>query len=234
MKKITATAHTKLKKRPVDSIELLSREFLPVPKGKYYFVTKSEAAGNHTKVTLSHGAGTWFVFNDDWDGLRKSQPIKVNPNDIINSIRKSANSFGLTLKTQHAYIIATTFWETGRTFQPVKEAYWLSESWRRSNLRYFPYYGRGYVQLTWKFNYEKYSKILGLDLVNNPDKVMEPDISMFILCHGFKHGVFTGHSLEKHVNAKKTDFLNARRCINGVDKRREIAALANSYLKKLN
>ena len=31
----------------------------------------------------------------------------------------------------------------------------------------------------------------------------------------------------------KTDFLNARRCINGVDKRREIATLAHRYLNQL-
>ena len=202
MKKITANANTKLKKKPVDSIELLSEEFLPVPQGKYYFVTKTEPVGSHTKVTLGHSAGTWFIFNQHWDGLQDSKIIKVDQNNIIDSIRKSANSFGLTEKTQHAYIIATAFWETGRTFKPVKEAYWLSETWRRNNLRYCPYYGRGYVQLTWKFNYEKYSKILGLDLVNNPDKVMEPDISMFILCHGFKHGVFTGKKLEDYVTSR--------------------------------
>jgi hypothetical protein len=44
---------------------------------------------------------------------------------------------GVSLK--HAsYILATAFWETARTMHPVREAYWLSESWRRSNLRYYP------------------------------------------------------------------------------------------------
>ena len=88
MKKITATENTKLKKKPLDSIQLLSDEFLPVPRGKYYFASKMQSAGNHTKVTLSHGAGTWFIFNGDWNGLQQSQLIKVNQNDIINSIRK--------------------------------------------------------------------------------------------------------------------------------------------------
>ena len=56
---------------------------------------------------------------------------------------------------------------------------------------------------------------------------------MFILCHGFKHGVFTGLKLENYVSSSKTDFLNARRCINGVDKQREIASIANDYLRKI-
>ncbi|HSH18312.1 MAG TPA: glycoside hydrolase family 19 protein [Candidatus Saccharimonadales bacterium] len=43
-----------------------------------------------------------------------------------------------------------------------------------SKARYAPYYGRGYVQLTWFDNYKKAGKALGLDLVNNPDLAMEP------------------------------------------------------------
>src|SRR5690606_34382592 len=49
-----------------------------------------------------------------------------------------------------AYILATGWWETGKTMQPVREAYWLDEDWRRRNLRYYPFYGRGDVQLTWE------------------------------------------------------------------------------------
>ena len=49
-----------------------------------------------------------------------------------------------------AYGLATAWWETNKTMQPVREAYWLSEAWRKPNLRYYPHYGRGYVQLTWK------------------------------------------------------------------------------------
>ena len=31
------------------------------------------------------------------------------------------------------------------------------------------YYGRGFIQLTFKSNYERYGKLIGIDLVNNPD-----------------------------------------------------------------
>jgi hypothetical protein len=45
------------------------------------------------------------------------------------------------LLNQVAYQLATVHWETNRTFEPVREAYWLSEEWRKRNLRYYPFYG---------------------------------------------------------------------------------------------
>lgn len=152
----------------------------------------------------------------------------------IAAIKSECAAQGIGLPSQIAYVLATTQWETAQTFKPVKEAFWLSEDWRREHLsRYFPYYGRGYVQLTWKNNYQKYSDILGRDLVGNPDQAMEPEVALFVLVHGFKTGTFTGRKITDYINATQTDFVNARRCINGLDKAHEIAALAQEFLKTL-
>lgn len=43
------------------------------------------------------------------------------------------------------------------------------------------YRGRGYFQITGKYNYKKYSKLLGIDLVNNPDLALEPKVAAQIL-----------------------------------------------------
>lgn len=232
MKKITANKNTKLKKRPIDSSLLDSNQFVEVPKNKFYFAESiSDSENGHKEVKLGYGAGSWHIWPEHWDGL--SNLIKMDKNNPIKSIIESSKSQDLNLKTQWAYIIATAYWETNRTFEAVKEAYWLSEEWRRNNLRYYPYYGRGIVQTTWKYNYQRYSDILKIDLVNNPDKALDPDISLFILTHGFKYGVFTGRKLEDYVNSNKTDFLNARRCINGTDKAKEIADIANDFLNKI-
>ena len=128
-------------------------------------------------------------------------------------------------------MIATTQWETAGTFQPVREAYWLSEGWRKTNLRYYPYYGRGFVQLTWAENYKKYSRLLNQPLIDEPDLAMQPKLALFILVHGFKNGVFTdgAHKIEDHINSSKTDYLNARRCINGTDKAAEIENIARQW-----
>lgn len=134
---------------------------------------------------------------------------------------------------QWAYVFATVFHETAHTFEPVREAYWLSDSWRQRNLRYWPFYGRGFVQLTWLFNYERYSKITGKDLVNNPDLVMEPKLSFEILVHGMKHGVFTGRPLDRYVNDERVRYDLARYVINGRDKRNLIASYAKIFRKIL-
>lgn len=153
--------------------------------------------------------------------------------DTVKAIIWECRNHELGLKSQIAYVLATVEHETAGTFKPVKEAYWLDENWRKNNLRYYPYYGRGFVQLTWRENYQKYSKILGVDLVKNPDILLEPNVSLFILVHGFRHGTFTGAKIADYLNYSRKDYVNARRCINGTDKAREIANIAKKWEIKL-
>lgn len=135
---------------------------------------------------------------------------------------------GATL-TQAAYILATARWETAHTMKPVEEAFWLSDAWRAKNLRYYPWHGRGYVQLTWERNYLFAGKRLDRDLTTDPEAVMDPAIAAEILVVGSLEGWFTAHKLPDHVNATKTDYTNARRVINGTDKAAPIADLARKY-----
>jgi len=143
-------------------------------------------------------------------------------------IIETARDYGL-LRNQLAYVLATAYHETAHTMKPVREAFWLSESWRRKNLRYFPWYGRGFVQLTWEANYIRAGKELGVDLTTNPDKVMEPAISAKILVHGSAKAWFTKYRLSDFITLQKSDFVGARRIINGTDKARAIAKLARQY-----
>lgn len=123
-----------------------------------------------------------------------------------------------------AYMLATAWHETNKTMQPVREAYWLSETWRKTHLRYYPWYGRGYVQLTWQFNYEKADSELSLSgsLIANPDRAMEPSIAARIMRLGMDEGWFTGVSLGKVLpvrgTATREQYMNARTIINGHDK----------------
>lgn len=153
-----------------------------------------------------------------------------NKEGTVESIKLACIAHGINLKTQISYVLATVEWETAQTFKPVKEAFWLNERWREENLRYFPYYGRGYVQLTWEHNYQKYGKVLGIDLAGNPDLAMQPGVALFVLVHGFKTGAFTGRKMTEYINAVETDFINARRCINGRDRAHDIAQIAQGYL----
>ncbi|MEG3863592.1 CHAP domain-containing protein, partial [Microcoleus sp. herbarium12] len=155
----------------------------------------------------------------------------------IQAIVNEANRQGITSKSQIAYILATVQHETNNSFQPVREAYYLgepnAENYRRQNLSYYPFYGRGYVQLTWKSNYQKYSDLLGIDLVNNPDLVLRPDIALFILVDGMKRGTFTTAKLDDYISGNRVDFLNARRIVNGIDEAEKIKQYAINWQSQL-
>jgi hypothetical protein len=151
------------------------------------------------------------------------------------AIVAACKAVGLGLKAQQAYVLATAEWETNHTFKPVREGYWLAkaEAWRKAHLAYYPYYGRGYVQLTWPDNYDKYGRILGLDLVGHPDLALDHYGAAFVITQGFKTGAFTGHKLAEYVNVHGADFVGARFCINSQDKADHIADLARGWLARL-
>lgn len=137
------------------------------------------------------------------------------------------------LRNQLAYILATAYHETAATMKPVKEAYWLSEDWRKKNLRYYPWYGRGFVQITWEDNYKKAGEKLSEDLTTDPNRVMDPDIATEILVRGSMEGWFTGYKLPDYITLQHSDFVNARRVINAMDKAELIAGYAKDYDKQL-
>jgi predicted chitinase len=151
----------------------------------------------------------------------------------IEAIKNECIRQGISLKTQIAYVLATADHETNHTFKPVTEAYWLDDPdayLKKHHANYYPYYGRGYVQLTWDYNYEKYSRLVCKDLLAHPELAEEPETALFVLVHGFKTGAFTGRKISDYINKYVTDFVKARYCINGQDKAHEIAGLAQHYL----
>ncbi|HEX8059168.1 MAG TPA: hypothetical protein VF481_21040 [Novosphingobium sp.] len=140
-----------------------------------------------------------------------------------------------------AYALATAFHETNATMQPVREAYWLSEAWRKKNLvRYYPWYGRGYVQLTWEDNYKKADRKLGLGgaLLANRDLAMDPEIAARIMRGGMDEGWFSRdrqgpHNFRRHLpaqgHATEAQFIAARWIINRNDKDKLIARHALQF-----
>lgn len=145
-----------------------------------------------------------------------------------------------TALDRFAYVLATVFWETARTMQPVKEAYWLSETWRKNNLRYYPWYGRGDIQLTWEENYRRAGQAIGVDLIKDPNAALDPANAVRIAFEGMEGGWFTGKELGDYLdgvdeNDKEDlrEFANARRIVNGTDKQIEIGKLALTFEKAL-
>jgi len=146
-------------------------------------------------------------------------------------ILQACFKIGIFKAEEIQYVMATVEHETNGSFKPVSEAYWLrnADKYLRTNKntkRYYPYYGRGFSQITWKANYAKFEKILGIPLVENPELALDFDVSLEILIYGMKHGTFTGKKLSDYFNHNGSDFIGARKIINGKDKAEKIAKLA--------
>jgi len=150
-----------------------------------------------------------------------------------------------------AYMLATAHHETDRSMQPVRErggTAYLTMMYDPTGAR--PrlalqhgnttpgdgprYSGRGFVQLTWKANYAKAGKVLGIDLVGNPDLALELPVATTLLFEGMQRGWFTGRRLADYFNPTRGDWVNARRIINGTDKANLVASHAQAYYAALS
>ena len=79
-------------------------------------------------------------------------------------------------------------------------------------------------------NYQKAGTELGIDLVYNPDMAMDVDNATKICFAGMKEGWFTGKSLKNYFTDDKTDFVTARKIINGMDRANLIAGYAKKFM----
>lgn len=146
------------------------------------------------------------------------------------------------LRNQAAYVLATCWHESAHLIRPIYE-----RGARDYFNKYEPgtrigdmlgnvnagdgylYRGRGYVQLTGRANYAKAGAKLGLDLIRLPDLALIPANAAQILVVGMLEGWFTGKSLSSYITLSSSDFVNARRIINGMDRADLIAGYAKEY-----
>mgnify|MGYP003515085589 CR=1 FL=1 len=82
--------------------------------------------------------------------------------DSINGLFDEIEAQNVTDLKHIAYVFATAYHEamnvkTGERIVPISE--YGGEKYLKSK-KYYPYYGRGFVQITWFDNYERFTKIL--------------------------------------------------------------------------
>jgi predicted chitinase len=142
-----------------------------------------------------------------------------------------------------ANMLAETYHETGGYMFPIKETVYashkdknpsdatviarLNKAWAAGQLSWVktPYwkdgwFGRGQIQLTHEKNYLKAGTAIGVDLVKNPDKMLDPKVSAEVVVIGMRDGLFTGKKLSDYnfPSALAADVdENPRRIINGKD-----------------
>lgn len=97
------------------------------------------------------------------------------------------------------------------------------------------YTGRGYVQLTWWYNYVTAGLAIGkgLDLLFAPDLVKDPKIAYDVMAHGMitGKGFANGRKLSKYIHGTQKDYVNARKMVNYNDTSsyQPIAELAEQF-----
>jgi putative chitinase len=121
-----------------------------------------------------------------------------------------------------AYSLATTKHETASTMQPIEEygkgaghPYGVPDPETGQT-----YYGRGFVQLTWRENYAKATDELGLEGDNNlevhAERALDPAIAAEVLFTGMTEGWFRPpHALAEFFNDETDDPIGAREIVNG-------------------
>ena len=148
----------------------------------------------------------------------------------------------LTTLQHLAYMLATVKHETAHTMQPIME---------RGPKKYFDRYegrkdlgntikgdgyrfrGRGFVQITGRANYNRAAKELGVDLVASPERALDPTLAAAILFTGMQEGWFTGKKLSDYFDSGMTNWREARRIINALDKADLIAGYGKRFFANL-
>ncbi len=139
-----------------------------------------------------------------------------------------------------AYMLATVRHECAGRWQPIEEfgkgkgrPYGVpvtvadADGTQYTNV----YYGRGYVQLTWRKNYDQMGRALNMGnaLVLHPEHALEPATAYQIMSLGMRKGMFTGKSLASYIHDDVCDYLNARRIINALDRAADIQGYAQEF-----
>lgn len=161
---------------------------------------------------------------------------------ILDAFARYGNGSSKTL----AYALATAYHETGAKMIPVREGFARTDQQARAIVaerKYggagstgHVYYGRGHVQLTWEKNYRETGNRLGIDLVSNPDLMLEPELSARVLVEGLIDGRWNGDGfgIEHYLPEKGSDELEgARRTVNITDKWSVIAGHYRVFLSAI-
>jgi len=180
---------------------------------------------NPTAFSNSYAASNHGLQKDAQSGLESLANSLANDPDV-SDVRWAA------------YMLATVRHECANRWEPIEEfgkgksrPYGIPVQVQDSDGTAYTnvYYGRGYVQLTWKMNYDKVGRSLGMgnSLVLHPEHALEPRTAYNILSFGMRTGLFTGKKLSDYIN-HDCDYFNARRIINILD----CAGLIQGYARE--
>lgn len=163
--------------------------------------------------------------------FEKGRTLNANFTKLMGAIQDDAEWDSIA---QIAYLLSSAYHETAHDFEPRDEfgrgkGRLYGQHVQLTANTVAAYYGRGLVQLTWLANYARASLLCNVDFVTQPQRVKEWPYCYFVMADGMRKGWFTGKPLVEYINPTKTDFVNARRVINGTDKAELIAGFARMF-----
>ncbi len=174
-------------------------------------------------VAIGSGASidqVQLIANNMANAIKKSMNIKLDSSQIksILALTRAFAKYGDGDQRKLIYIIALSMHES--FLRPISEikAKPGTVVWDQYQVKYWStgYYGRGFVQLTWDFNYKKMGDFLGIDLLNNPELALDTNVAAEIAVYGMMNGVFTGKKLTQYFTPVLEDAYNARRTVGAV------------------
>lgn len=168
-----------------------------------------------------------------------SLTVYNNINTMLQSLVKYQSRLtpGVIVE-QWAYIAATCYHESNHTFGAYCEVrQYKTDTPRRKAVRaaqdkYWStgYYGRGPVQLTWREEYAWAEKVTGRPLLNDPDLLLRDlPLGYEVAIKSMTDPSINGKQLSDYINTKKVDYVNARRVVNGTDRKQLIAGYAVKF-----
>lgn len=183
--------------------------------------------------------------------------------DGMTTILASAQAMTPAVTDAHhlAYVLATAYWETAHTMQPVIETFnlaydttnpsvetaisrlenswkaghmpWVKSAYWRKDMDGLSWLGRGYPQVTHKENYVRAEKETGVPFSTKPELMLVAANAAPVMLRGMLEGWFTGKKLSDYFNATVSDPIGARRIINGQDHAAEIAVVYTQFMRAL-
>lgn len=164
------------------------------------------------------------------DGYGRSAANPLTREQTIDLIVKTCLDQGVTDQRQIAYVLATTEHESGNFAKP-EEDFGRQQAVARGYQGGENYFGRGYAHLTHRDSYQKLGQAIGRgdDLMNDPALAADPEIAAKVMVVGMRDGLFTTQRLDDFIGPKAADYEGARKIVNGIDKKTEIATLATNW-----
>jgi hypothetical protein len=197
-----------------------------------------------SETTLIPGTGkkklsrVWRNFNPIEErghgaGLKYYLPVKVTRlrSGTAHIIEQDGDEFAVDLEGKWSSV-GNTPGKVGAPANGTSAASYNAD--RGTPLNYF---GRGYVQLTWWYNYATAGVLLGreLDFLFNPALVMDPAIAYQLMsyCMRTGKGFANGHKLSQYFFSGFTDYLGARDMVNAHGDHKEVADAAQRFERTL-